>query len=70
MICCSCCNERMSEDYMVKNDVWKTAGAIGYVHLACLENLLGRPLQICDFTSVPVNNGIFFGFKLGRKHGN
>ena len=32
----------------------------------CLESRLGRPLTLEDFTNRPVNDGIRFGFQLGK----
>jgi hypothetical protein len=65
---CIWCREVFGEDYMVQNAVWQEAKAYGYVHIRCLEKMLGRKLQITDFTDAPCNDGIRFGFKLGESN--
>lgn len=56
------------EDYMVHDEVWERAGMgkRGHLHLRCLELRLRRRLTLADFTDYPVNNGIRFGFQLGK----
>ncbi len=56
------------EDYMVHDEVWERAGMgkQGFLHLRCLESRLRRRLTLADFTNYPVNNGIRFGFQLGK----
>lgn len=63
--------------YMVKDDVWFKAwpsyskdkaanrGKVMEMCFNCLENKLGRPLTIDDFTNAPVNEGIRLGFEMG-----
>lgn len=65
---CLECDEQFgpSQHYMVKDKVWKQVATSGFLHLACLEKLLGRPLTIKDFRDLPVNDSIFFGYRLGK----
>ena len=49
-------DDRRSEWYMVKNEVWKKCGMTeGYLCIGCLEGRLGRALTATDFTDAPVN---------------
>jgi hypothetical protein len=42
---------------MVKNTIWLEAGNVeGYLCIGCLEQRLGRMLNLNDFTSAPVNS--------------
>lgn len=68
---CLVCRQRRTTNYMVKDSVWEAAGLepkAGYVHLACLEEILGRKLVIEDFKQVPANEGIFHGFQMALVH--
>lgn len=71
-ICAECGGPmRYDTDYfMLTHPVWAKAigahhrkkWAPGYLHLACVEKRLGRPLVLADFMpSLPINCG-FFGF--------
>lgn len=64
---CLNCMLTVHEEYMVHNEVWRQVAKPqeGVLHLVCLEAMLGRPLTIDDFTTVPVNNAIFFGYRVG-----
>ncbi len=51
----------VTEWFMLKDDVWKEAGGrkynegFRYAHLDDIEEILGRKLNIHDFTKAPVN---------------
>ena len=65
---CIVCAETCGEEFMVHNRIWNEAGfARGRVHLACLEEFLGRELTRDDFTDCPANAPIFFGFNMARR---
>jgi hypothetical protein len=34
--------------------------------LECLERRVGRPLQLSDFTSAPLSQGVFWGYYMGK----
>lgn len=70
-ILCIECEEYIGADYyMVRNDVWRKAvpERKGQLHLTCLEKRLGRQLVMDDFTDVPLNNLIRFGFSRGQQY--
>lgn len=73
---CADCGERSHDAYMVNKDVWHDVlheSEIGkqgmFLHLKCLDarvqRTYGRRLMVEDFQDLPINEGIFFGFKLG-----
>lgn len=55
------------EQYMVKDATWPIEKR-GYLHLKCLEVVLGRKLTIEDFPTLPINSSILFGYRMGRDH--
>lgn len=53
-----------NEYYMVHDRVWRAAGmskkpGAGMLCIGCLEQRLGRTLTPADFTSYPINHGVF-----------
>ncbi len=49
---CAHCNEPIYYEYVVKRSVWEAAGMEyhgGVLHLDCLEEKLGRNLELDDF---------------------
>jgi hypothetical protein len=67
--CCYKCHGN-NEPYMLKNRVWndvvnKIKIKRGLVCLQCVEEILGRQLKRDDFTSAPINRGIF-GFHVEK----
>lgn len=69
---CLHCQEPMGMDYyMVTDQVWISAGVPekAELHLTCLETRLGRRLTIEDFTDVPVNQMIRFGWEMAQLRG-
>lgn len=56
---CKCCGE-LNEPYMIHNELWKAVdGGKGLICLLCVEDRLGRPLTLNDFTQAPINYGAF-----------
>ncbi len=50
MICAECGLE-VEDYYMVYDSLWNAVGAgDGFLHIRCLEDRLGRPLTVEDFT--------------------
>ena len=45
---------------MVQSKIWKSFNHTGrgFVHLHCIEQMIGRTLILNDFTDVPLNNWI------------
>ncbi|MDB4278011.1 hypothetical protein N9917_00115 [Deltaproteobacteria bacterium] len=64
--CVQCSKPEGPDYYMVTDEVWQQAQvpALSVLHLHCLEARLGRRLTIVDFTDVPVNRLIHYGFSL------
>ncbi|MGE8063879.1 hypothetical protein [Pseudomonas sp. NPDC089569] len=57
--CQDCPQDTLGGDYyMVHNDLWNRAHPNGHgmLCLPCLENRVGRPLQVSDFTDAPINS--------------
>lgn len=63
--------------YMLKHRLWARAMrsrpskkfAAGYLHRACVEKRIGRPLRMADFLlELPINRG-FFGFDASKVYG-
>lgn len=69
---CVYCNTLAGEDYMVRDTVWREAElGRGRIHLACLEEQLGRDLLPEDFDlDLPINEGIRFSYEMGLKEGD
>lgn len=63
---CAKCGEwePMVEGYMVNDSLWLSVmpSRKGYLHLGCLESMIGRPLAAGDFPPLPVNDAVLFGF--------
>lgn len=67
---CVHCGEGLRGDYyMVTDEVWALAEVPmqSQLHLECLEERIGRPLTIADFTDCPVNRLIHFGHSLASR---
>jgi hypothetical protein len=66
--CCHCGEPPGQDFYMVHDEVWEQAEVPEYaqLHLTCLEERIGRPLVIDDFTDAPVNRLVHFGYSLKR----
>lgn len=70
---CAHCEARPPRgDYMVRDAVWAAAGMDrGFLCLSCLETRLIAagygPLRIADFTDVPGNAGLLFGYALALR---
>lgn len=64
---CSKCGSEYDEDYMLTDELWSRLwpGRKGFLHLKCVEELLGRPLVKTDFKVCPLNTSILY--LLGRK---
>jgi hypothetical protein len=69
--CAHCGGKSLLQQYMVTDDVWAAAGMNhkGFLHLYCLEKRLDRRLTIDDFTDVPINDELRFGYTLGTRFG-
>jgi hypothetical protein len=53
---CNDCKKTTSDQYMIKNDLWRKHGAgHGFLHIACLEKRMDRPLTLDDLTPAPIN---------------
>ena len=64
---CNDCRRLDPVPYMVHDAVWAEAGLPKwnmFVCPACLEQKLGRPLRLEDFTNCELNDAIFLGAKL------
>jgi hypothetical protein len=60
---CAACKEPVTDDYMLRDEVWLAAGGKlgpggGVLHLRCVEKRLGRKLALEDFADVGINNAI------------
>ena len=67
---CKLCNDPNPEPYMVKDETWYEAGFDkpgGIICLMCLEKALRRELSLFDFTPVPLNHPILFGWKMAKR---
>ncbi len=78
---CADCNH-LGDYYMLNNTVWEEAfpdyievkkkrrledpSASVQLCLRCVEIRLDRFLTIDDFTTAPVNDSIFFGYRIGK----
>lgn len=66
---CLRCGEKAWSDYMVTDTVWAEAGLKhhdGFLHVDCLERVLGRKLRIEDFKDVPINRPLRFGYRMAE----
>lgn len=65
---CVVCGQQQFDHFMVLNHLWRRAGlGRGSIHFRCLEQLIGRPLTQHDFTDVPMNAPIKFGYQMGLR---
>lgn len=67
---CLHCHEIVGEIYMVHNSIWERTGFgkhDGVLHIRCIEALIGRSLQLTDFTSSSINDGIRWAYQLGLR---
>lgn len=67
---CPHCGQSVGRDYyMVTDETWALAEVPidSQLHLLCLQERIGRPLTIEDFTEAPVNMLIHFGYGLAPK---
>lgn len=69
-VCAHCEARPPRGDYMVRKSVWKKVGMrpSSFLCLSCLETRLiaagHGSLRLNDFTHVPCNEGIFFGYNI------
>jgi hypothetical protein len=71
LLACRECGQVCGEDYSLLDEVWALTGLDskgGRLHLKCVEKRIGRKLTLEDFSNFPVNEGIRFGFSLGRQN--
>ena len=72
-VCAHCEARPPHGDYMVRDEVWAKAGMMGcgFLCLGCLETRLiaagHGPLKVTDFTEVPCNAGVHFGYALALR---
>jgi hypothetical protein len=72
-VCAHCEARPPRGDYMVNDAVWANAGMSrrGFLCLSCLETRLVAaghgPLTLADFTAVPSNAALRFGYKLAQR---
>jgi len=65
---CVVCGLPVTEYYLVRDEVWTSAGFVnGVAHLECLEKKLGRKLIIEDFTHAMGNKALLKGYGMGRE---
>jgi hypothetical protein len=66
---CVHCGRDGFDLYMVHDEVWRAVGmsSIGFLHLPCLEVLLGRQLTLADFTEARVNETVRWAWLAGRQ---
>ncbi len=56
---CAACGLESKDMYMVANDLWAAFGAgKGVLHVACLEDRMGRRLRHNDFKDERINSAI------------
>jgi hypothetical protein len=67
---CIECGDRTRDMYMVRNEIWRQAVPVGggYLHFACIEKRLGRPLHLDDFQDLPINREICYGWALRERN--
>lgn len=69
---CQRCGQKLAatDHYMVTRQVWREEAGLParncLMHVHCLQAHLGRALTVADFTDVPVNANILFGYGLAR----
>lgn len=63
---CAHCGQIDRTHFEVHPEVLTAAGVSGSIHIWCLEQRLGRDLTLGDLTDDPVNDTIFFGFRMAR----
>lgn len=67
---CVICGKPTYDFYILRLDIWKAAG-LGpedEIHIDCLPDKLGRPLEISDFDpDAPINRILFYGYRMGRR---
>lgn len=66
---CAECETLTTDYYMVHDELWQsvTTPDERFLCLACLEQRIGRPLVIDDFTPYPVNDQIRLVYQLGGR---
>lgn len=67
--CDHCGEEHVWDQFWVRNEVWEQTGVPrvgGRLHIHCLEELLGRPLEAKDFTHAAMNTLIWFGYEMAK----
>ena len=56
------CGQTSEDNYLVTDAVWLGeagfADKVGYCHIRCLEERIGRSLVADDFRRVPINDGV------------
>ncbi len=59
---CLVCGQPSEDNYLVTGAVWRDearfSSKVGYCHLRCLEQRIGRPLVVGDFQDLPLNEGV------------
>ena len=67
---CVHCLKDNYDEFMVGPTVWVRAGLhslAGRLHFKCLEERIGRPLTLIDFTAANCNIGIKFGYEMASR---
>lgn len=69
-VCVVCGRSVVLDFYNIRMEVWKAAGLDpdDEVHIDCLPERLGRPLNVSDFDPhASVNRMLFYGYRMGRR---
>lgn len=69
-VCYGC--RQYYEPFMVQNTLWSAANlpfGRGSICWPCLEELVGRPFRLEDFTNTPINSNIRRAWRRGRDEG-
>lgn len=59
---CFHCGETTRDHFMLEAELWNSINPSrkGFLHLKCVEEILGRDLLESDFSDAPINSGILF----------
>lgn len=62
---CAHCGKPVGQGFMLYDDVWALAklDPTEVAHLWCVEERLGRPLELNDFEDVPLNQNVKWALK-------
>lgn len=69
-VCVVCGGSVVLDFYNIRMEIWKAAGLDpdDEVHIDCLPERLGRPLDISDFDPhASINRMLFYGYRIGRR---